>query len=250
MLVPATRHYPNAPITEAVIDLRVQPHPQLIMSTLLKVREGNEAQYPTMYPVNEVYGSMQFAQEKGFSTTASSQQIGYMFRSADEKQILQARTTGFSMSQLAPYPHWPPFCIESRRRWDIYRNVAQPEKIVRIAVRYINRIDIPLPIIDFGEYLRTVPQVSPDLPQGLKNYFMQLEMPLDEIKSYAIINQMMGEQQTRPDIVSIVLDIDIFRVNDLPTTEDEIWVSMEELRHAKNSVFEACITDKARELFQ
>jgi uncharacterized protein (TIGR04255 family) len=36
----------------------------------------------------------------------------------------------------------------------------------------------------------------------------------------------------------------------LPTEQDAIWAFVEDLRNKKNSVFEACLTDKARELFE
>ena len=241
------RHYPKAPITEAVIDLRVEPAPKLAVSELAKVRQGDETEYPTVEQVNTVLGQMLVGPQ--VSASASTEHVGYLFRSADGKQIHQARTHGFSMSQLAPYPRWEDFRKEARRRWDIYRAVAQPGKVVRVAVRYINRIDIPLPISDFGDYLRTVPQVSPDLPQGLLSYFMQLVMPLESIKSQATINETIIAP-ARLGVVSIVLDIDIFRADDLPVTEEGIWAFVEELRDAKNTVFEACITDKARELFR
>ena len=127
--------------------------------------------------------------------------------------------------------------------------VASPQRIVRVAVRYVNRIDIPLPLGDFNEYLRTVPEVSPDLPQGLAGYFMRLEIPMDDIKSRCLVNEAIIEPSV-PNVVSVVLDIDVFRTEDLPTEEDEIWSFIEDLRARKNSVFEACITDKARELFQ
>jgi uncharacterized protein (TIGR04255 family) len=182
-------------------------------------------------------------------TNTSATHIGFLFRSADGKQIQQARTNGFTMSRLAPYLHWDGFCTETRRLWDIYRSIAKPSKVTRVAVRYVNRIDIPLPLNDFGDYLRTVPTVSSDLPQGLSRYFMQLVMPLEEIKGNVIINETIIEP-AKPEVVSIVLDIDVSRSNDLPSTEEEIWALMEQLRTAKNNVFEACITDKARELFQ
>jgi uncharacterized protein (TIGR04255 family) len=74
---------------------------------------------------------------------------------------------GFAMSRLAPYENWNAVRDEARRLWDIYRSIAKPSKLIRLAVRYINRIDMPLPLGDFKDYLRTVPDVSPDLPQGL-----------------------------------------------------------------------------------
>ena len=175
--------------------------------------------------------------------------MGYLFKSGDERQVFQGRLDGFTMSRLAPYECWETFRDEARRLWNVYRGAVSPQRVVRVAVRYTNRIDIPLPLRDFKDYLRTVPEVSTDLPQGLAGYFMRLDIPMEDIKSRCLLNEAIIEPAA-PNVVSVVVDIDVLRTEALPTEEDEIWRFIEELRVKKNSVFEACITDKARELFQ
>lgn len=244
----SNKHYPKAPITEAVIDLRVALTSNVV-SDLEKVHRGEELAYPTTEALAVATGLMQLGPKATATATASAEHKGFLFRSADGKLIHQARLDGFTLSRLAPYQHWEDFCAEARRLWNIYRSVAKPSNIVRVAVRYVNRIDIPLPLSDFGDYLRTVPQVSPALPQGLAGYFMQLVIPLEDIKSQAVIIETLINPAT-PNIVSVVLDIEIFRTDDLPTEEAALWALIEQLRDAKNKVFEGCITDKAKELFQ
>ena len=243
----ARRHYQKPPITEAIIDLRVELPAEIGLTELSKAREGEEATYPTAEQLHAVFGQMQIGPQ--VSATAGSQHIGYLFRSGDGRQIYQARLDGFTMSRLAPYEDWNALRGEARKLWDIYRTVTKHPKMTRLAVRYINRIDIPYPFQDFKEYLRTVPEVSPDLPQGLAGYFMHLEIPFEDIKSLALINQTIIEPASQ-NVVSVVLDIDIFRTVDLPADEEGSWAFLEELRLRKNQVFEACITDRARGLFQ
>lgn len=245
--MPTQRHYPKAPITEAVIDLRVELPENVGLEPLKHAHDGQEAAYPRVEQMNVAVGHMEVG--KQVTTTASTRAVGYWYRSGDGKQIYQARLDGFTMSRLAPYERWESFRDEARRLWNIYKGAADPRSIVRVAVRYINRIDIPLPLQDFKDYLRTVPEVSPDLPQGLAGYFMRLAIPLDEIKSVCLLNEAIIEPAA-PNTVSVVLDIDVFRTVDLPGDDEAIWSFVDELRHRKNSVFEACITDKARELFE
>jgi uncharacterized protein (TIGR04255 family) len=240
------RHYQKPPITEAIIDLRVELPPDVGLTELSKAH-GGEAAYPTVEELHAAFGQMQVGPQ--VSAMASSKRVGYLFRSGDGKQIYQARLDGFTVSRLASYENWKALRDEARRLWDVYRSVAKPSKVLRLAVRYINRIDIPLPFKDFKDYLRTVPEVSPDLPQELAGYFMRLAIPLEDIKAVVLINETIIEPASQ-NVVSVVLDIDIFRTADLPTDEEGIWAFFEELRVRKNSVFEACITDKARELFQ
>lgn len=78
---------------------------------------------------------------------------------------------------------------------------------------------------------------------------MQLRIPQEDITSLLLLNQAIIDP-AGPDVASVVLDLDLFRVDDLPTTEVDIWSFFEELHERKNNVFEACITDKARELFE
>jgi uncharacterized protein (TIGR04255 family) len=115
-------------------------------------------------------------------------------------------------------------------------------------VRYINRIDIPLPLNDFKDYLRTVPEVSPDLPQGLSGYLMQLVMPLED-KAIAVITETLIPPPS-PNFISIVLDIDVSVPDIMPSDSNVIWETLEKLRGKKNLVFNACLTAKAKELFK
>jgi uncharacterized protein (TIGR04255 family) len=228
------QHYPKAPITEAIIDLRVELPEGKGIADLEKVHEGLETAYPTKKNriLAEVQGQIG---DQGAVAAASSKHIGYLFTSGDEKQIFQARLDGFTMSRLAPYESWEPFRDEARRLWNVYRSIAKPTKVTRLAVRYINRLDLPLPVADLKQYLRTAPEVSSDLPQ--------------DIRSLLLLNQAIIDP-AKPGVASVVLDNDIFRSDDLPTDEEGIWDFFEVLRKRKNDVFEASLTDRARELFK
>lgn len=241
------RHYSKAPITEALIDLRVELPEGTGVADLEKVHTGLESAYPTRKDriVAEVQGLIG---DRAAAAAATSKHTGFLFTSKDGKYIFQARLDGFTMSRLAPYESWKPFKDEARRLWNVYRSITKPTNVTRLAVRYINRLDLPLPVADLKDYLRTVPEVSSDLPQNLAGYFAQLRIPLDDIKSLLVVNQAIIEP-AKPGVASVVLDTDIFRADDLPADEEGVWEFFEVLRVRKNDVFEACITDKARELF-
>lgn len=242
------RHYPKAPITEALIDLRVELPQGTVVGDLERVQNGLENAYPTKKDRIHAEFQGQIGKE-GAAAVARSKHDGYVFTSQDEKQVFQARLDGFTISRLAPYESWQPFRDEAQRLWDVYRSIAKPTKVTRLAVRYINRLDLPLPVADLKDYLRTVPEVSPALPQNLAGYFMQLRIPQEDIKSLLVVSQAIIEP-ARPGVASVALDNDILRVDEIPADEDGIWEFFEVLRRRKNEVFEASITDQARELFK
>ena len=193
---------------------------------------------------------MVFGPESNAVATATTQAVGYLCRSVDGLHIYQARTNGFTFSRLAEYTSFAEVSGEARRLWEKYRAIATPTDITRIALRYVNRLDIPLPVQDFSTYLRTAPQLSSDLPQGLSGYFMQLQLPMPDLQGACVINQTIIEPPAKPNTVAVVLDIDVFRTSGVATDETRLWEQLEQLRNEKNRVFEACITDDARRLFQ
>jgi uncharacterized protein (TIGR04255 family) len=46
------------------------------------------------------------------------------------------------------------------------------------------------------------------------------------------------------------LDIDLFRTENIPGREQDLWECIESVRELKNSIFETCITDASRRLFE
>jgi uncharacterized protein (TIGR04255 family) len=48
---------------------------------------------------------------------------------------------------------------------------------------------------------------------------------------------------------SVLLDIDVVREVDVPQKDNEIWKELDLMRTHKNRIFEECVTDSARKLF-
>jgi uncharacterized protein (TIGR04255 family) len=242
------RHYSKAPITEAIVDFRVVRTDNMTLDNLHGITAHIKNDYP--HVDNSLLIESQVTAGSSIGASANQTHVGYICSSNNRKQNLRAELGGFVFSQLAPYDRWENFRDEAHRLWEIYAQMVQVESINRIAVRYINRIDIPLPFDDFKDFLRTVPEVSPDLPQGLAGYFMQLQIPQDDVGAMAVINQaMVPLQSPDPDYISVILDIEIFQ-DQYVFSKDVFWESLEQLHTKLDSVFEACITQRTREFIQ
>jgi uncharacterized protein (TIGR04255 family) len=239
-------HYDNAPITEAIIEVRVDLPAASGLAQIERIYERISGGYPEKRARKFATGSFEIGEE--VSASARSEQTGYLFESEDKKQIIQAQLTGFSLSRLAPYQSWEPFRNEMRWLWGVYREVARPIKVTRLGVRTVNRIDIPGANAELKSYFRTFPEISPELPQLMDGFFMQLRLPFPGLPGLATINQTAVPSLT-PDVVSIVLDVDLFRGENIPQDEEEIWRTIDALHDCRNDIFEACITDAARRLF-
>lgn len=238
--------YSKAPITEAIIDFRLN----LPAETSLKDLRDLFPKIQDDYPNQEEYSiwEQQIAVGESDTIPPTQENLGYIYSTSDRKQVLIAAKNGFTFSRLAPYDRWETFRDEAQRLWNIYNSAVPVETLTRIATRYINRIDIPLPVVDLKDFLRTVPEVSPDLPQSLNGYFMQLQIPQEDIQAMVILNQAIIPP-SNPDVTSILLDIDVSKESYL-LLEDDFWEDLEILHTKLDSVFESCITDKVRELIE
>jgi uncharacterized protein (TIGR04255 family) len=239
--------YERAPITEALIDIRVQVPDVFNTVALERVYDLVRDHYPVKQKrLFLVEGRISAGDEVGASATQKP--WGFAFVSEDAKQVFQARLDGFTFSRLRPYGTWNDLRDEARRLWGLYRSVSNPPKILRVAVRYINQIDIPQSGIEYKDYFRTVPEVSPDLPQRLSGFFMQLQFPQDDFGGQLVLTQTAITPAT-PSTTSVILDLDVSKDGADIATDDEAWRLLEILRNRKNEFFEGCITDRARQLF-
>lgn len=239
-------HYPHAPITEAILDLRVTLPEDANQDSLDLTLNERFRGYPKKEELFEAVG--RFAVGPAGGASMQQKPLGWKLASADNKQIAQSRRNGFTFSRLSPYNCWKTFRDEARRLWNVYAEILKPQSLTRLAVRYINRIDIPAESVDLKEYFRTSPEIAPDLPQNLEGYFMQLRLAYPNISGSCLINQTIVPP-ARPGYVSVVLDIDLFRESDVPQQEKDVWSFFESLHKEKNQIFEACITDSTRKLF-
>lgn len=240
--------YTKIPITEALIDLRIKTPVSGGLTSLDDFGHQIQVEYTKLDDIVHVENQINFGQGVA-SASANQTVVGYRFLSPDGKQIVQARLDGFSLSRLAPYQTWEALQSEARRLWDIYQTATDSEVVSRVAVRYINRLDLPLPFNDFKEYLLTLPEISPKISQGLSDYFMQLQIPQEDIEATLVLTEAIIPP-SRNDMLSLLLDIDLSSNVNFSSNSDDHWRLLETFRIRKNEIFEGCITDKTRELLR
>lgn len=243
------RHLNNAPITEAILDIRLRL-PTVEASTFLSLHTKIAEKYPNKQERRKFEGQIVINEDQEPQAKNVIKEVdGYLFRSPDNKQIVQFRLDGFTLNRLKPYGSWETFRDEAKRLWNLYLEAASPEQITRIALRYINHLFLPGPIVNFDDYLTAGPVVPEKLPQGVSSFLTRVVIHEPTIKASAIITQAL-EKIIQPDIVPIILDIDVIREGDFDLNYLHMWETFEKLRDFKNRIFFESVTEKALELFQ
>jgi uncharacterized protein (TIGR04255 family) len=243
--------YPRAPITEAVLDIRVEARSGIEASDLLPVLEEMKDSYANTEDQFELHALLIDDHGSQQSNSVSRKKIGFRARHAKDR-LYQAQVTGFSFNKLAPYDRWATFKSEAKRIWSIYRQIARPVSITRLGLRYINKIDIPVAAsVQLKDYFRAYIEISDEVPETktMSNFLFQVHLPQVDLGGLCVIN-CAALPPAQSGTASILLDIDVFKLSEAPQQEADVWALFDKLRQRKNSIFEACITDRTRELFK
>jgi uncharacterized protein (TIGR04255 family) len=240
------KHYSKAPIVEAVIDLRCEFAAEQSMDNLERVRELLVSEYPVREDLFELRA--QIAPVTG--VTSEQKTTGFRALTKERTRIAGIGLESFTFSWLAPYDRWETLRDEAFRVWELYSSVTNPVRVARVGVRFINRLDLPNPDgagVDLDRYLRTAPEIAPELPQHLESFFLRFQLLIAGEPPANLTITEMGVAPLTPGVVSVLLDIDAF-VQGLDVTAGTAWQIIERLRQDKNFAFESSITDATREL--
>lgn len=236
--------YNNPPITEAVIEIRFSS--TVDEAVRKRLAKKFEKHYSEVKPLESHKYEFDLS---GQSVKNSVVRTDYRLSSGDMSEILILRDSAFLLSQLAPYVSWEAFISRFERDWTNFEKSTGHNEISRIGVRFINRIDIPKSgeLLHESEYVNIYPTL-PETLQPTMGYSIQSRKRIEHIESLLSLSSAIVESPV-PRHISIVLDQDIARENNLPQRTQKIIEYLNEVRVEKNKIFESCITDKARELF-
>jgi uncharacterized protein (TIGR04255 family) len=203
------KHYSNAPILEAAIDLRCEFAVEQSLENLGRVQELLAADYPLRE--DQVEFKAQITPATGF--TGDQRVTGFRLLPIERAKIVGVGSRGFTFSWLAPYDRWESLREEAFRIWQSYYAITKPVSISRVGVRFINRLDLPRADgagVDLDQYLRTAPKIAAELPQRLESFFLRFQLLLPSEPPGNLTITETGVAPVSPDVVSVILDIDAF----------------------------------------
>jgi uncharacterized protein (TIGR04255 family) len=241
--------FPNAPITEAVLDIFVRMPENANLDILEKYHDKIKDRFPDKQERRFFKGKVSLFHDKPGFGDASGGIDGYLFKSTKENKVVQSRKDGFTFNKLKPYEKWALFKPEAKEFWDLYLNLVKPERINKLGLRYINRIELPLPFDDFKEYILTRPEIAPNLPQNINHFLLRIVISKPEIKAVSIVILTI-EEPTKENKLPLIIDISVVHESNYSVENPNIWDIFENLREFKNEVFFNSITDKTKEFFR
>lgn len=171
------------------------------------------------------------------------------FVSDEKHRMIQIAQDLLVVNQLAPYPHfeeWEPDIYDTLR---IYSELARPQRISRIGVRYINRVVIPGTQVRLEDFFT----VYPNLPQSLGDahgpFMVRVEVPKGD--HTVLITFGTAPAPSPPEVVQ-AFALDFYDIIQVESAVDDNIVKKQAEQAHENIVgaFEDSITDQLRNLFE
>ena len=242
------KHLRKAPIKEALIDVRIEPITAVPADTFRALTTVLADGYPVAKDLGAAHATIQI--QGGTRVITEVEQLGIQgvrLDSADGKTVVQFRADGFTLNRLKPYQDWRTLWEEAKRLWPVYVAHLHPATVTRLALRYINELQLPLePEEDFDLYLTAPPNVPTNLPQQLSEFAIRVHLH-GPSNLHALVTQRFKSVE-RP--VKVLLDIDAYRVGQFSVDADTIEPVFAQLHDFKNSIFFSYITERTVRLYE
>ena len=239
--------YANAPIVEAVFDVKVSNTIIINPSTFEQYSKTELKEYPISNKLQNInvriIGNSGGTGQIGKTTNL----LGYIFSNIQGNRKVQFRLDGYSFNMLRPYSNWEDFSSTAFNHLQKYLALAKPLAITRIGLRYINRIDLPVENQEFENFIKYLPPVPAALPKKFEKYFLQMQIPAGDGESKAVISQTF--EQEKNGRVPFIIDIDVFQDERLKANESLVD-RFNNLRLLKNRIFEDLVTEDCKQFFK
>ncbi|NJK89155.1 MAG: TIGR04255 family protein [Myxococcales bacterium] len=238
----------KAPIREAILDVWVEG----VAASFDQLRAfGGRLgeRFGPPEPRKAFQGAFHFNEGSAESSTTVVD-LGFLFRSDDGLDVIQARVDGFTVNRLRPYASWTELRAHAKTHWPIFVDAARPESVKKVGLRYINQFELPVrhPLDgdQLAEYFlwRTTWPTSFGTPVG---FFGRTMFQPDEHTRSTLTLLSNDPVEGR---VPFLLDIEVQRAGSWEIDDAGIWSVLDNLRDLKNSLFFGSITPRLKERFE
>ncbi len=187
--------------------------------------------------------------EKGLEHKIEPAPPRMQFYNEDETALIQIAPNLLVINHLKPYPTWEEFKKMILENFEIYKNVANPKGLNKIGLKYVNVIEFNTQEIELKDYFRFYPFIPDNLPKVHGSFLTRVEFPYEDGKEKLVLT-LSTIVPKKPDMISILLDIDYKIIIPETITFKEIPRWLEKSHERIENAFESSITEKTKEIFE
>jgi uncharacterized protein (TIGR04255 family) len=226
------KQYKNPPLIEVACEFRFEPDPEKEVHALLlaKFWKGKiKAAFPRAIQPN------------------GPPEPRDRFASEDGKTLVQVGENLLVVNQLPPYYGWgrfEPVVVDCFREYARHWN---PLRVMKAAVHYINKIDIPLLEFNLDKYLNLL--VLPEFPKKPAMNISASYTVYGAREDDIVVTTLRQYPSANPEGASFLIMWDYFANGGLAADTDQIHSWLRDAHAFQRELFLSTVTDECRKLF-
>jgi uncharacterized protein (TIGR04255 family) len=238
--------YTKPPIQEAVFEVHYDLAQPLSKESIESLKPVWQEGYPDQKTVAEKNFKLELGPE-GIKTSEYGLGNKLICRTTDGKRLVQLSSLLLAVNQLSPYPGWDESFRDTiqHRAEDVQKTIG-PLPFRQVALRYINKIDIPeVPLIweNWFQFHLPLPKLE---GAGPPRFQMQFDMGITD--SCRLTVNAVALPATPSGTSSVILDIVVAWMGP-PTDPRLLSEYMEKVHRPHRLAFEGYLNDNLRRLF-
>jgi len=240
--------YANCPIAEAVCEFRLTSETKWDPTIPGFLYEKVKEQFPNKE--QKLIQEISITQNAHGVRQRVQPSERAFFLATDRKTFMQVGPHLLAVNRLKPYAGWEVFKPKIEDAFRALATVVETKGLQRIGLRYINRIEIPGHSVNLGEYFEFRPFRGQSLPQkNMTSFLVGCILSFADGRDACRL-ELTNAVPEKAENVSFVLDLDYFLNQPRAVSEDQALEWVESAHQRIDELFEGCITDKLRKLFQ
>lgn len=171
------------------------------------------------------------------------------FSTEDGSRLVSVSPSMLTVHALRPYPGWESFRQQIEEALHLFAGVAKVAGIVRIGLRYINKLQIKTDeSVSLDDYFVSPPNTPNGFPMQVTKFFSRMEHVYDDVPVRLI--RTFADADAPEGMVGFLLDLDlIWEWREVVLPIGEAMGVVDQLRERERDAFEMLITDRTREVF-
>ena len=239
----------HPPIVEALLDLRtsIAGEPEMFKALAETLTE----EFPTKQQQRNFEAKIEIRDGKLVSPRVDSSAFGGVrVANVAETIYVQFRPDGFTLNNMKVYMGGDQLIDKALTLWPLLVERARPESVSRVALRYINRLELPLTHGDeFTKYLTAPPEFPQGAPQLVSEFISRIVGQDEQRQATAVVIQQLKKEQTGAR-VAVTVDVDVFRTGNFSVEAPALRKILNALRVFKNETFFSLLTDETVRLYE
>lgn len=233
--------YDNSPLHEVMFEIQFilkSPDPTIPGMFYDRIRK----KYPDKHDGRGIDIKIETSEKGEFKNEVGLVQHVQFFKK-DRSSSISLRSDILTI-KCSKYTEWKEFKKEIMEVLGYYKSIAEIKGIRSVLLRYINKINLDVPVSKLSNYFNYYPKIPSEYSEISESFQIHTRVPYDDNKLILILATIPHEKNT------IFYDIGYILKTPEKITIDEVQDWLEDAHEKIGNAFEAGITEECRKLFR